>query len=1156
MGLLHYCTLEPSAEGGLAAIRFSAAVRVHTIRIFPTDCKPFVKCPDVVSRTEPQEFFLQVYFNAHPVANPNATEKPKPSNVLVPTSLAYTGGQRDFVVNMGPESATRLMIIKGAFESISMAIYGEVASELPAAPKTYEPRPLPSLSSSPLPPALDPANSRDPTQLARKLLKLIPDAPDLELAIRLLFCLKPHNDEWDLPEFPHIHSDLDEDVPEFDLEKALDMTKRPVSDDISSEVVSRFAEKVAGCINDQDTSQAFLVAGLICNSASQHPALATSLLDAIDLRAIFGRSALEDEMTLKKLLYAAANPDISRRLNADWFHELLRVVSVDPNNERKLRKDAKKLSTRICGWTTLEDTFSNTQGDFIAAAGLMKDIGTEEQSFGIWLESMVSHQDLVAGLAENPVVPVTLPRLFSSRAPGNPPSQDEFIAFTRAFIGVASVLAVYSWSDSLPDPPCRSRIFGILRFWQNAEGYREILNHLLMLRQMAFRLECMINCDPPDQAAIDTEHILVDLAREPSNFLISNFTNCIMKVKKPTTFITEEERKALYHAADLAQDEFYAVAAKLSEPIQRPPTYESLRLLRVSLAYMSWELDEDDESEVLDQFWDEAGCSFVTILCDLLGPIAEEIRTRFSIRHPPPPRQQEVLAQLFATADDLQRLLLRLVPNHPLPSRLLRTLTTDAADVFACTDAAEMQYSQSPLVVLASQEARRTCIDLVRGLAEQHAGSSDAKPSAQTVLRVLLHHGLHSDLDPTHRLIQVFWLLNYVLPPQECTDPQRTFWVQRVIPSLLHELSSFCRTLDTENKVYFFKRLADLDQGVIGIGEWLLMEEIKDISTAVQALADDSLSEPRSLVIQAQVSLFFRFLRDLMQASSTAWVLDGLTSSEDAHHLLATSLIAILELALTPPHVGEIAEELSSGYEGFDNPMRLAIVLCLWRSLQTSTADPSALERCLGTSITIIKTITPSYMNPFIVTGEIGRLLLHLAENPVSVDDVTADSLVSLLEWMAGTSNTIPRMAELRTVPSDTFISFRETLNAALPPEFTERLDTVSRRLVFASGDVKPALPSTVLPDAVALSMHALDGLLRQATPAPTTPPSARRALNQDVFALVTVSPPTLLRSPAATGLTKTYLNNDFRQLRQASARANTSRLPSMHVDVGVALAA
>lgn len=118
--LLQWCTLEPSGTANLAAIRFSSPVRVQNIRIFPTDTQPFVQHPDIVrfvspsrlpihrihrasSRTEPEAFYLELYFNAYRVATPNSKEKPKPTNVLVPTVLAYTGGQMDFSVPMAAE---------------------------------------------------------------------------------------------------------------------------------------------------------------------------------------------------------------------------------------------------------------------------------------------------------------------------------------------------------------------------------------------------------------------------------------------------------------------------------------------------------------------------------------------------------------------------------------------------------------------------------------------------------------------------------------------------------------------------------------------------------------------------------------------------------------------------------------------------------------------------------------------------------------------------------------------------------------------------------------------------------------------------------------------------------------------------------------------
>lgn len=155
------------------------------------------------------------------------------------------------------------MIVKGAFEFVSMAIYGDVVSDIPTAPTRYEPRPLPSVSSVPLVPALDPANARDPTQLARQVLKLIPDAPELELVVRLVFCLKPSNDDWDLPEFPYLHPDLDEDVDEFDIEKAIRLTTRPVPDNVSSETVSRFAERVARSLNLKASGTGFTCTRLL-----------------------------------------------------------------------------------------------------------------------------------------------------------------------------------------------------------------------------------------------------------------------------------------------------------------------------------------------------------------------------------------------------------------------------------------------------------------------------------------------------------------------------------------------------------------------------------------------------------------------------------------------------------------------------------------------------------------------------------------------------------------------------------------------------------------------------------------------------------------------------------------------------------------------------
>lgn len=140
------------------------------------------------------------------------------------------------------------MIVKGNFDCLSIAIYGDIVTDSPPPPQTYEPKPLPSNEPLPLSRAVDPSNSSDPTLLAKNLLSLLPDPPPLPLLIRRMFCLKASDEEWDLPEFPHIYADLDAGIPDFSLEKAVDCTTRPVPDDIAYESLDAFAKRIADSI--------------------------------------------------------------------------------------------------------------------------------------------------------------------------------------------------------------------------------------------------------------------------------------------------------------------------------------------------------------------------------------------------------------------------------------------------------------------------------------------------------------------------------------------------------------------------------------------------------------------------------------------------------------------------------------------------------------------------------------------------------------------------------------------------------------------------------------------------------------------------------------------------------------------------------------------
>jgi hypothetical protein len=137
------------------------------------------------------------------------------------------------------------MIVRGHFEHLSLAVYGTTVRTDDRRASAYEPKLVRELDHAQLPPTLNPSNSRDPTVLAKSLLPTS-DAPiSLELIIRLMFCLKPANEDWEKPAFPHLYSALDELDAHPSIEFAIDLTARPSPDNAELDSLKDFASNVA-----------------------------------------------------------------------------------------------------------------------------------------------------------------------------------------------------------------------------------------------------------------------------------------------------------------------------------------------------------------------------------------------------------------------------------------------------------------------------------------------------------------------------------------------------------------------------------------------------------------------------------------------------------------------------------------------------------------------------------------------------------------------------------------------------------------------------------------------------------------------------------------------------------------------------------------------
>ncbi|KAJ6515411.1 hypothetical protein C8R45DRAFT_208402 [Mycena sanguinolenta] len=1134
MVLLHWCTLVPEGESNLAAIRFTAPIHVSFIRVFPKGAHPFPDSPDLVACTEPDAFFLDVFFNSHPTSA-EAKDKQRAANALVPTSIAYAGGQVDFGVDMGTEYATRLMIVKGSFQSISIAIYGETVSEPTLDVPTYEPKSLPSVHPRLLSRAVDPSSMQDPTHLANQLLSLIPDSPPLTLVIRLMFCLKPSNEDWDLPEFPYLHADLDAE-PDIDLETAVLCTTKPVRDDISYESLLTFATKVADSIGPKSSDQAYLVAKLLCISAPQHPDMARTLLQQVDLAAVFDARTM-DNSTLQRLLEAVSNADIARHFSGSWFLDELDKLQASPTVEKYEKEVARRLGVRIRRWQDFEDALSNPGGNFQEAAQVLDDVGQDEQSIGIWLETMLNHPNLVAKLATNPVSgdPRThLPQLFRRVLPAGI-THDDLIAFIRGFIGVASVLAVWAWTDSLGNDDCRAQTLAIVRLWQNVDGYREIVNHLLLLRQLTRRLEWITTDNiPPRKSGVLAEQILADLAKEPHSILRSHVVQTILTLVPPLSFITEGERLSMRKVALVVEDGLPAAIDELTFSSSHPLSIRRLRTIRVSLAIIQRELQDSDSNEwhILEAQWYENAQGFIERLVDIFLGVADDINAHFVLSSPPP-MNQPLVGELFRTSDDLLRLIADLTPVLTLTSRALRNLTSSIVDVFACTHAAGALYSQFGS---AAQDLRRTCLDLMHKISQPQIYVEPRKLGAEVVLRTLLEHGVQArGRDPTSHFLQVFALIDHILPHTALNDD---IWVTTVLPNVLIELGSFFRLADPESKTRLISRVVKLDDGVIGVGEWLLMEEMKQLSQTLESLGQSTASRELELIKHHQVFLVVQLLRDLVDepSSISEWCMATISSVPEVSQELAACLTTLLDMHLVSPVLDDLTRLLAGHADSFDADLKFALVLISLRAFQH---EPVVL-------LNVLKELPDSDIHHReMLRLEIGQTLSAIAHTEMTAE--TARNVLSILDWLV--TQTPSNMNTLRGISASSFSQLYTKLEDTLPRSSAASLESVKGVIRFDDDDAMiPA--STELPARLELSIENIETLLHPAASPPSTPQVT--STTPDILGVMT-SPASLLRSPAATGLTKTYANNDFRLLRQApSARLNTSRLPSMHVDVGI----
>jgi len=618
----------------------------------------------------------------------------------------------------------------------------------------------------------------------------------------------------------------------------------------------------------------------------------------------------------------------------------------------------------------------------------------------------------------------------------------------------------------------------------------------------------------------------------------------VLELEPPFSFLETEELMEIGKLAMVARDGLPSAIEELAYTSVRPFSLRRLRVLRVSIAVIEEEIAYDDgEWHVVESFWTEREQGFFPTIVALILDISEDLNHHFSVTSIP--RMNQPLTDLlFRTASDFIHFISQFISTYPFVGRELRKLVSAVADLYICSHAASNRFSPSSPAYLAARDVRQTCPDIIRNIAEATTRNGMESSNAHIVLRGLLDHASQSaGRDPVQHLLQLYDLIDNILPiahkTNGLTNQHTSNWSSSVFPKVLTELRTFCRLLDPETRVLFVERIISLDDEDTGIGEWLLGEELKLLS----ATLDDHL-HPNHIanygnVLQYQVSSAIHFFELLLTSPGTfAWTTTSLSRNGDLSQLLDRCISLILESSLFSPSLSQVVRQLAKHATDFSPYVRFNILLLVLRNARTTpTADD------LGSVSGILRSLPPTSISSETLRNEIGQTISSCADHSSSLQAGTAEALLQILEWLASQEDI--KLTTLVGISADSFQYLTNAIAAHLPLERQQAIDTVEKHLAIDEDELLPPFTTELL-ETLTMPLQSIVNLLSPRGSEPSTPKGGTKT--PDILGVV-ISPPTaILRSPAATGLTKMYANNDFRQLRQASStRLNASRLPSTH---------
>jgi len=389
--------------------------------------------------------------------------------------------------------------------------------------------------------------------------------------------------------------------------------------------------------------------------------------------------------------------------------------------------------------------------------------------------------------------------------------------------------------------------------------------------------------------------------------------------------------------------------------------------------------------------------------------------------------------------------------------------------------------------------------------------------------------------DPVAEFAGATSILGVLLPGTGNRDAaaEGLIWGRRVVGQLPLVLGFLQRT-DGPERAKWIMRLTNIDNGESGLDCALLSEEIAQLQLALDRLQETETSQPLDLALQFEVAAHFECLEKL--ASEDEVDLVGRLIGAKLTEKLAKCYASMSHLRIHDPSSVELGKHLLKSNQ---KHLRVAGICALFR--EARLADDRPLPDVIGAL---------SHSGAFLradvelLAEEMGYTFSAMSMRP-SLSPADARATVAFMEWLVSNS----KNAYIPTLTYTAFQVLQKLVQESLHDP-ASNLASMSAELHFGDDDpMDDTSPSVFTISHEGLTPAQMAHLI-ETQGQPRTPP---RLASHPALGLVTTSPPSINRPLMSGHLAKTYLNNDFRQLRNAgSSRHNSSRPPSIHVDVRI----